>query len=216
MIVGSSGHAKVIIDLIEKEGKVNILGLLDRFRNPGEEVLSYPILGAEEDLPLLVNRLSVEQLVVAIGDNFVRAEVVTRLRQICPEVSFPPVIHPSASIATTVEIGEGAVVMSGVSVNSSTTIGKFCILNTNSSLDHDSSLGDFASLAPNSVTGGGCTIGEYSAIGIAAVLIHNVEIGEHSVVGAGALVLKSIDSYQVAFGSPARQVRSRTKGEKYL
>ena len=44
-IVGSSGHARVIIDIVQQEKKFNIVGLLDRFRNVGEHVLGYPILG---------------------------------------------------------------------------------------------------------------------------------------------------------------------------
>ncbi|MEA3416880.1 MAG: hypothetical protein U9R02_12120 [Thermodesulfobacteriota bacterium] len=32
LVVGSSGHAKVIIDIVEKEEKFNIVGLLDAFK----------------------------------------------------------------------------------------------------------------------------------------------------------------------------------------
>ena len=44
VIIGSSGHAKVIIDIIEREGKYNIAGLLHLFQNIGEETFSYKIL----------------------------------------------------------------------------------------------------------------------------------------------------------------------------
>ena len=39
IIIGSSGHAKVIIDIVQQEGKYNIVGLVDRFRNIGEQTL---------------------------------------------------------------------------------------------------------------------------------------------------------------------------------
>jgi len=44
IIVGSSGHAKVIIDIIEKEGKYNIIGLLDAFKKVGESAFGYKML----------------------------------------------------------------------------------------------------------------------------------------------------------------------------
>ncbi len=37
LIVGSSGHSKLIIDTFEKEEKYEIVGLIDTFREIGEE-----------------------------------------------------------------------------------------------------------------------------------------------------------------------------------
>jgi acetyltransferase-like isoleucine patch superfamily enzyme len=75
---------------------------------------------------------------------------------------------------------------------------------------------DFSSLAPHATTGGSCRIGSYSAISIGAVLIHGVHIGNNTVVGAGSLVLKPLDSFIVAYGSPAKVIRKRKAGDKYL
>ena len=49
VIIGSSGHAKVIIDIIEQEGKFNIIGLIDNSNGVGEFVLGYKILGEDKD-----------------------------------------------------------------------------------------------------------------------------------------------------------------------
>jgi sugar O-acyltransferase (sialic acid O-acetyltransferase NeuD family) len=216
VIIGSSGHAKVIIDIVQKEGKYKIAGLLDRYRKVDEQTMGYPVLGKEEDLTELTNLHSLKGTIVAIGDNFIRSNVAARVRAICPDLPFVNAIHPKASIATNVSIGEGTVLMAGVSVNPCCTVGRFCILNTNSSLDHDSTMEDFASLAPGATTGGNCRIGEYSAISIGAVLIHGVHIGEQSVIGAASLVMKHIESFVVAYGTPAKAVRSRQPGDKYL
>ncbi len=216
VIIGSSGHAKVIIDIVRQEGKFNIVGLLDSFRKVGEQTLGYPILGKEEDLPHLINAHALKGAIIAIGDNFIRSKVANRIQEISPNLSFVSAVHPSASIATEVTIGEGTVIMAGVSINPCSLIGRFCILNTNCSLDHDSMLADFASLAPGATTGGNCRIGQYSAISIRAVLIHGINIGEHTVVGAGSIVMKSIDSFVVAYGTPAKVIRTRKPGDKYL
>ena len=216
VIIGSSGHAKVIIDIVQQEGRYRIVGLLDRFRDRGEQTLGYPILGREEDLPKLTAIHALRGGIVAIGDNFLRSKVAAHLRRLSPGFPFVSVIHPRSSVAAEVSIGEGTVVMAGVSISPCSSIGRFCILNTNSSLDHDSVLEDFASLAPGATTGGNCRIGRYSAISIGAALIHGIEIGEQTVIGGSSLVMKSIESHVVAHGTPARVVRSRKPGDRYL
>lgn len=50
LIMGSSGHAKVVIDIFEKQKSHNILGLLDDFRNVNEETLGYKVIGGLKDL----------------------------------------------------------------------------------------------------------------------------------------------------------------------
>jgi acetyltransferase-like isoleucine patch superfamily enzyme len=75
---------------------------------------------------------------------------------------------------------------------------------------------EFSSLAPGAITGGNCRIGAYSAISIGAVLRHGINVGEHSIVGAGATVLRDVEPYSVVYGSPARKVRDRVAGARYL
>ncbi len=216
VIIGSSGHAKVIIDIIQQEGRYGICGLLDHCREKGEETLGYPVLGGVEDLPSLLKTHPINAAIIAIGDNFVRSQVAARIAEICPDLPFCRAIHPKASMAAEISLGEGTVVMAGAAINPCCSVGRFCILNTNASLDHDSTMGDFSSLAPGATTGGNCHIGEHAAIGIGAVLIHGVHVGEHSVIGAGSLVTKPVDSFVVAYGTPARVIRKRQAGETYL
>jgi sugar O-acyltransferase (sialic acid O-acetyltransferase NeuD family) len=216
VVVGASGHAKVIVDILQREGKYEIMGFLDRVRSAGDELMGYPILGSDESLPELMVSHGIMGAIVAIGDNFLRSKVAACIRELCPSLTFVRAIHPSASLANGVTVGEGSAIMAGACVNSNTSIGRFCIVNTGSSLDHDSSLGDFASLAPGVTTGGNCHIGMYSAVCIGATLSDGIQIGEHSIVGAGSLVLKSIESLLVVYGSPARVIRPRLPGDKYL
>jgi sugar O-acyltransferase (sialic acid O-acetyltransferase NeuD family) len=216
VIIGSSGHAKVVIDLVEKEGKCRIAGLLDQSREIDAETLGYRVLGKEEDLRRLLAGHALAGAIVAIGDNFVRSQVAARVRQACPGLAFVTAVHPGAHVARGVAIGEGTVLMAGATVNPCCSIGSHCILNTNSSLDHDSVMGDFSSLAPRAAAGGDVSIGAFTAIGIGATVIHGVRIGEHTVIGAGSTVLEGVGSRQVAFGTPARVIRERRCGDRYL
>lgn len=216
VIIGASGHAKVIIDIVEREKRFTIAGLLDMSRKAGDALLGYPILGPEESLPEWQEVFGIKGGIVAIGDNWIRKKVVEKIRRIDPNFQFVSSVHPHASIGKNVTIGEGTVVMAGAVINPDSKIGRFCILNTGSSLDHDGKMGDFSSLAPGVTTGGNVEIGAHSAVSLGAHIIHGIRIGAHSVIGAGATVLEDIPDYAVAYGVPARVVREREKGEKYL
>lgn len=215
LIVGSSGHAKVVIDIAERCGH-EILGLVDDQRGCGERTMDYAVVGTGQDVPALVGELGATAAFVAVGDNFARADVVRRLRAATPGLRFATLVHPAATVAREVLIGAGSVVMAGAVVNPGAAVGQFCILNTAASLDHDSRLGDHASLAPGVRIGGDVDIGPFAAVGIGASVAHRVRIGEHTVVGAGATVVSELAAYCVAFGVPARAVRARRAGERYL
>ncbi|HEX7936267.1 MAG TPA: acetyltransferase [Paraburkholderia sp.] len=216
VIVGSRGHAKVVIDIVEQEGKYRIAGLIDAYRNVGERTLDYQVLGSEVDLSRLEAECDLKGAIIAIGDNLVRSKLATKVREYCPQLPFVNAVHPRATIGRGTTVGLGTVLMAGAVVNPDCRVGPFCILNTNSSLDHDSVMDEFSSLAPGAITGGNCRIGGYAAISIGAILRHGITIGEHSVIGAGAIVLKDIEPYSVAYGSPAKKVRDRIPGACYL
>jgi sugar O-acyltransferase (sialic acid O-acetyltransferase NeuD family) len=216
IIAGSSGHLKVIIDIFEKENKYKILGLLDPHKNIGEKVSGYKVIGRDEDLPDLLSGNVGCKIFVAIGDNWLRQRIVNKLIAISPNIDFASTIHPSAQIGKDVRIGKGVAIMAGSIINSDTIIEDFTIINTKASIDHECKMLQFSSLAPNATTGGNVIIGEYSAISIGAIIKHGISIGKHTVIGAGALVMKNCGDNQIMYGVPAKEIRKREIGEKYL
>jgi len=216
VIIGTSGHSKVIVDIIEKENKYNIAGFLDLLKDTTESVLGYPIIGKQEDILKVIAQYQITGGIVAIGDNWVRHKVVKIITNIFPNFVFIKAIHPSVQIAKEATIEEGSVVMAGAIINTQTQIGKFCIVNTKSSLDHDCSMKNFSSIAPGTTIGGNVKIGEFSAIGLGANIIHNITIGNHVVIGAGSCIIQDICDCIVAYGVPAKVKRKRQPGEKYL
>ncbi|MNJ76943.1 putative acetyltransferase EpsM [compost metagenome] len=87
---------------------------------------------------------------------------------------------------------------------------------THASIDHDSRAGSFVTLAPKAGTGGNVSIGDYAAISLGASIIHGITIGGHTVVGAGSTVISDIPSHSIAYGTPAKIIRKRAEGERYL
>ncbi|MFH1114512.1 MAG: acetyltransferase [Pseudomonadota bacterium] len=216
VVIGASGYAKVLADIIEKRAEFSIIGLIDSYKPIGYELIGHSVLGTEHDLPALVGTYALVGGVLAIGDNWDRYRMVSSILGLVPDFTFPTLVHPSACLAGDVEIGQGTVITAGAVVNSASRVGQFCIINTRASLDHDNTIGDFASLAPGVTTGGNVTIGEFTAVSLGASLIHGITVGPHAVIGAGAVVVDDIPGFSVAWGTPAKVVRDRGEGERYL
>jgi len=215
VVVGASGHAKVVIDIIEKQGYFNIIGLIDDLKERGSKLMGYEVLGDTGRIADLAAGGGIAGGIVAIGHNWVRHHVVQNIRDRSSGFQFVNAIHPSARIAREVRLGMGVALMAGVSVNPGTHIGDFCFINTNASVDHDNTLGDFSCLQPNAATGGNVRIGAFSVVSMGANVIHGVDIGVHTVVGAGSTVLADLPDRVVAYGTPCRVIRGREPEDTY-
>ena len=215
LIFGAGGHGKVIIDIVEKQDKFHIIGMTDCKKKKGDVVYGYPIVG---DINVLeqAEYAQINEGIVAIGDNWTREQLVSRISKIRPGFRFITAIHPSATIARGVEIGEGSVLMAGVIVNSDTFIGNHSIINTKSSVGHDCKISDYVTIGPGVTIGGEVRINTFTAISLGASIIHDIGVGANTVVGAGAVVVGNIGDGLVVCGVPAKMVRTRTYGEKYL
>jgi len=214
-IVGASGHAKVVLDIVEREGRLRVVGLIDAVRHAGSTHFGYEVLGSEADLPALCQQMGVRACIVAIGDNAVRAKVAARITELEAGLTFATAVHPAAALARGVTVGAGSVVMAGAAINSDAAMGQHCIVNTGARLDHDGVLEDFSSLGPGAVLGGNVRVGAFAHVGIGACVIHGATIGENAVVGAGAAVVRDVAANTVAYGVPARAIRQRQPGERY-
>lgn len=208
LLVGASGHAKVLIDIVERAGGHRIVGLLDLDTPVGTRILDHELLGRPDDIAAIATRLGATHVLVAVGDNAARERLTAEIRRAAPFLEFALAVHPSAVIGRDVRLGAGSVVMAGAVINPSCSIGEGCVINTGARIDHDSRVEDFASVAPGAVTGGNCSIGKGAWLGIGAVLIQGVSVGAGSIVGAGSTVLRSLPPRSVAYGTPARVVRT--------
>lgn len=216
-IIGASGHGRVVIDAITKGNAHTIECLLDSGREVGDEISGYRVFGGVKDFGRAISELDIKGVVICVGDNATRKNIYSRIsNDLGAAVKFVTVIHPSATIADDVVLGEGVVILAGAIVNTGAKIGNGGLLNTNCSLDHDCVMNEFSSLAPGAVVGGNVDIGAETAISLGAKVCHGLKIGAQTVVGAGAVVVKNIPNNSVAFGVPARVIRSRTRTDPYL
>jgi sugar O-acyltransferase (sialic acid O-acetyltransferase NeuD family) len=216
VLIGGGNQAHYTIDIIEKEGKYNIVGIVDSIHKKNSERFGYKILGKQEDFIEIVNDNKINAGIITIGDNWSRYNVYAQIVKLIPNFMFVNAIHPSVIIGKNVTLGYGIVAMAGCIINPKSQIGNFVFFATRASIEHDNLVCDFSSVSAGSITGGYVKIGKYSAITMGVTIIDRVEIGENVVVGSGSLVTKTVGDDVLIFGSPAKVIRGRSKGEKFL
>ena len=205
VVYGASGHAKVVIDAIEREGR-NVVAFVcdDAAAKKGTELMGYPVIGGRD--AFLEWRSEAAAGVVAIGDNRIRALVASWLAaQGC---GLAPVVHPAATIARDVEIGDGSVVMAGCVINSGARLGRNVIVNTGATVDHDCEIGDAVHIGPGAHLCGHVAVGAATFVGAGTTIVPLVRVGADAVIGAGSTVLQNVPDGARAAGSPCRPLAS--------
>ncbi len=193
VLIGASGHAKVVIDVIEHDGRYRIAHLLDDNRTlHGKPFFGYKVAGATESILAMPEKRGA------------RARIAAWLR--AKGFRFASAIHPDARIGRGAAVGAGTVVMAGAIVNSDAVIGENVIVNTAATIDHDCVIGDGAHIAPGVRLCGGVRVGAGSFIGAGSVLIPGIRVGANVVIGAGSTLLDHVSDNVRAAGSPARIV----------
>lgn len=201
VVIGGGGHAKVIISILKKLNRYEIVGYTDP-ENKGE-ILGISHLGNDDILNSLFSD-GVVNAVIGLG-QIKSAALRRKAVDICKRIGFnlPAIISPNAIINEDVRIGNGTVVMDGVTINSGSTIGECSIVNTNASIDHDCKIGDFTHIAPGVTLSGEVKIGNDVLIGTGSNIIQQINIPDNTMISAGSTVLKSIGKKGIYRGNPA-------------
>ena len=186
VILGASGHAHVIADIIKAEGNQLIAFLDDNLNQadcagPISDYAKYPDC----------------EFVIGIGNTDVR-EKLSAL-----SLKWHTSIHPSAIVSDSVIIGEGTVVMPNVVINARAKIGKHCIINTAAIVEHDNNIGDYSHISVGANLGGMVSIGKKCWIGIGSTVKNNLNICDNAFIGAGAVVVNNIEHNGTYIGIPA-------------
>ncbi len=200
LIIGASGHGKVVADIAIKMNKWRTVSFLDDNESI-KSCMGMEVIGKSSDA--LIYRDEAD-FFVAIGDNATRKMIQEDLEsQGC---SFVNLIHPSAIIGSDVEIGVGTAVMAGVVLNGPCKIGKGCIINTNSTLEHDNVIDDYVHISPGVTLAGTVSVGQGSWLGVGSIVSNDVSICPECKIGAGTVVIKDITEPGTYIGVPARKI----------
>lgn len=105
-----------------------------------------------------------------------------------------------------VDIGPNTTVRRGAL--GQTLIKEGCKIGALINIGHNCIIGRNVILTCNIVTSGSSVIGDYVYVGVNAMIRNGIEIGEKTQIGMGAVVTKSIPANVIAYGVPAKVIRS--------
>ena len=208
ILVGLGGHAKSVIDTIDRERKYRIVGILEAAEYQDRTYQGYHVIGTDDDMEAFYAN-GLRNAFVSIGymgRSDARNRIYWRLKQ--AGFSLPVIQDPSAIVSGNAEIGEGTFIGKNVVVNADAYVGKMCILNTGAVIEHESRIGEFSHIAVGAVVCGQVDVGYGTFIGAGTTVIQGIKIGSQSVIGAGTVVVKNIPDKTMVYGKILKEIRT--------
>lgn len=197
LILGNGGHAGSLIDIIERQNKYAISGLV--VNEEGADCGGYPVIGKDDDLESLFSG-GIKNAAIGVGylgKSNLREKLYDKLKHIGFEL--PVICDPSAVLSKRVRIGEGSFIGKGAIINACVSIGKMCIINSGAVIEHDCSVGDFSHVSVASVLCGGVNVGRASFIGANSTVIQGKAIGQGCIIAAGTVIRHDVEDYSMAY-----------------
>lgn len=188
LLIGGGGHCHSVIDVIELAGDYEIIGVLDKADKIGEKVMSYPIIGVDEDLSTLFT--DVDYAFITLGQirtAAIRKSLFEELINLGYKV--PNIISPLAYVSTSAKLGKGNFVGHHAIINANSKIQDNCIINTKCLIEHDVEIGSHCHIATAAIINGGCSVRDEVFVGSAATTKQGAMIDSKSFIKAGSVVL---------------------------
>jgi sugar O-acyltransferase (sialic acid O-acetyltransferase NeuD family) len=205
IIVGAGGFGREVLQWARHawpDHAARIAGFLseDPTKLDGHATV-LPILGSPDSFELRPT----DGLVLAIGIRGVRREVAERLD--ARGGRFLTLVHPTAIVADTAQIGTGSIICPYAVVSDAVRLGRFVLVNYHASLGHDASAGDFAVFSPYATLGGGASVAADVFLGLHASLGPDVTVSIGSTVAANSCALVDVPEGRLVYGVPGRSAQ---------
>lgn len=211
IILGTGGNSIDILDTLHdindarRERLYDCVGFLDDAAEKWkQEIFGARVLGALDAAAQYDDCWFVNG--IAGVNNFWKKRAIVAHTGMPPE-RFETIVHPSASVSRTAQLGRGVVVFQNVTVTSRIVIGDHVMVLPNTVLSHDDIIGAYTSIAGCASISGNVRVGESCYIGAHAVIKEGITIGDGSLVGMGSIVLRDVPENTVVVGNPARILR---------
>jgi sugar O-acyltransferase (sialic acid O-acetyltransferase NeuD family) len=160
--------------------------------------LKLPILGN----PLTYTIESEDKFIFAIGDIDVKKRITTHLKANGGQCL--TLIHPTALVADTASIGEGAVVCPFATVCDHAIIDEFVMMNFYSSCGHDAQVGKYSILSPYATLNGFARLEEEVFMGTHATVTAGTLVGRRSKINANSIAMRDVPPGSFVFGVPGK------------
>ena len=98
LLFGGGNQLHYTIDIINKEGKYDVIGIIDSIHPVGSDRFGYKVLGRQDDLIDIIDEFDIDGGLITIGDNWSRFYVQQSITKQLPNFKFINAIHPSVII----------------------------------------------------------------------------------------------------------------------
>jgi len=164
ILIGGGGHCKSVIDVIEREGRFHIAGIIDQKNNIGKNVLGYKIVASDSDLDLFSKKYVYALITIGqIKNPDKRVELFNLAKKIGFKI--PVVVSPRAYVSKYAVVNEGTIIMHDALVNSGAKVGRNCIVNSKALIEHDANIGDNCHISTGAIVNGGANVSKGSFLG---------------------------------------------------
>lgn len=211
ILIGAGKHALLLAEKVFDDPKMELYGFIDKENTVLPEFITRRGLVVLGDDDYLIKHKDTAYFHLSLGGNLMntRQRLIQQIRQL--DLRTISIIHSSAYIAPSAKLGQGVSVLVNAVVHTNVTVGDFCCINTSAIVEHDCELKSNIFIQPNSILAGGVTIGDNTVIGIGSSIRERITIGRNCLIGGGSFVCKDIPDNSIAYGVPARVIKSNVK-----
>lgn len=199
MIVGAGGFGREVFHWCQAAFECRVKGFVDAepvdLSSLGDGLR---VIGNERDC-----RVDGEdRFVLAIGRMDVRRRVARALTE--RGARFTQLIHPTAVVAPTAQLGEGVVVCPFALVSDNVRLGDFSMLNFYASCGHDAVVGRYSVLSPYATLNGEAVLEDEVFLGTHATVVAGRRIGARSKISANSVAMRDVPAGALVLGVPGR------------
>ena len=119
---------------------------------------------------------------------------------------FVNIIHPTANIAPTAQLGAGIVVGAFTTISINTTIKNDVLIQDHCNIGHDGIVEEGSHLYVGVKLCGRNKVGTSSSVFTGSIVYPDVKVGEQCVVGAGSVVNRKVKDGETVLGNPAKKL----------
>ena len=146
------------------------------------------------------------EFMVGIGEPVIREKIYNKVKE--KGYNFATLVHPSAFVASDVEVKEGSMICYNAYVSVKNYLSENVLIQPMAALGHECSIGKNSVVSSFVSMGGNSSLGDTSYIGLNACVKQKIKIGNGSVVGLGSAVVHDIPNGVLAVGYPARPIKN--------
>lgn len=205
-IIGAGGFAKEVYYLLSKSKEfkeIQFGGFIDyapEVRQLSVGTQHFDILKEDEFLNAVDSKKVI--LFVGVGDP----KLLKKISEKFDGLEFPNLVADDVHLDSSIILGRGNIITSGVKFTVDTKVGSFNIFNLNATIGHDAVIHNFNVINPLVAISGGVVLGDCNLVGTGASILQYLTIGNNNVIGGNGLLSKNVENDKIMVGVPCKEL----------